>query len=587
MAKFPVQTRRRRHSRGFFVRNAILLAAATGLLAGCSAESGAVDEGDVGADDVAATDVGLDDAVEADAEGDDSDLPPSHVSQAVVDAVETPDFEPWHGRLWNITPEGELPDSWIFETPPADTWGGSAADLEVVESCDEGESDCDADFGLVECSSDEDCRHGGTCQPIAATITEPGESARSLCAGHSHHTYEVLYDAIVDAEKLLDITSLHPPDGPFLAAVRNGIAFLANADRTVDVRLLFGSVMFAGFDIDEAIEDLTRDLSPSSDVTVAVGAYRNGFDSWNHTKIFAVDGQSAIVGGMNMITSSYLRDAPVFDLSMEMIGPAAADAHLFADQMWNFTCGAQFVGELGNIEYRTVPDDSDCPAELAADIERPAAGGDVWIASLGRLGDIGPNVADSAIIRALEAADDSIKLSVQDLGPLQLGPLESYAWPTSLLDVFARAITDGVDVEILMTTPVVENGGGSGDEAAYSNGWSKRDTIDRIEERLQLSPMWLPDAMTARDVICEHLSVASLRPYEEETWPGGTVYANHAKSFFVDDRAFYIGSQNLYPADLAEFGYLIDDRDAAKTLLDNYWDPLWDSSKPTVDDGCQ
>ena len=43
----------------------------------------------------------------------------------------------------------------------------------------------------------------------------------------------------------------------------------------------------------------------------------------------------------------------------------------------------------------------------------------------------------------------------------------------------------------------------------------------------------------------------------------------------VDDRAFYIGSDNLYPVDLQEFGYILDDAPAAATSRRLYWDPLW------------
>ena len=33
----------------------------------------------------------------------------------------------------------------------------------------------------------------------------------------------------------------------------------------------------------------------------------------------------------------------------------------------------------------------------------------------------------------------------------------------------------------------------------------------------------------------------------------------HTKFWMVDDAAFYLGSQNLYPNNLAEWGMIIDD----------------------------
>ena len=36
-----------------------------------------------------------------------------------------------------------------------------------------------------------------------------------------------------------------------------------------------------------------------------------------------------------------------------------------------------------------------------------------------------------------------------------------------------------------------------------------------------------------------------------------------AKFMMVDTPAFYVGSQNLYTSDLAEYGYIVDGADAA------------------------
>lgn len=39
-----------------------------------------------------------------------------------------------------------------------------------------------------------------------------------------------------------------------------------------------------------------------------------------------------------------------------------------------------------------------------------------------------------------------------------------------------------------------------------------------------------------------------------------------------------IGSQNLYPAGLTEYGYIVDDAGAAAALLADYWGPMWAES---------
>ena len=51
-----------------------------------------------------------------------------------------------------------------------------------------------------------------------------------------------------------------------------------------------------------------------------------------------------------------------------------------------------------------------------------------------------------------------------------------------------------------------------------------------------------------------------------------------AKHFIVDDICCYIGSQNLYICDLAEWGVVVDDEAATKQIKKEYWDPMWEVS---------
>ena len=58
-----------------------------------------------------------------------------------------------------------------------------------------------------------------------------------------------------------------------------------------------------------------------------------------------------------------------------------------------------------------------------------------------------------------------------------------------------------------------------------------------------------------------------------------------AKHFIVDDICCYIGSQNLYLCDLAEWGVVIDDPEKVQSIKAQYWDPLWKTSY--VEDDCE
>mmetsp|Transcript_51991 Transcript_51991/g.103470 ORF Transcript_51991/g.103470 Transcript_51991/m.103470 type:complete len:97 (+) Transcript_51991:116-406(+) len=52
----------------------------------------------------------------------------------------------------------------------------------------------------------------------------------------------------------------------------------------------------------------------------------------------------------------------------------------------------------------------------------------------------------------------------------------------------------------------------------------------------------------------------------------------HAKLFVVDDGTFYIGSQNLYANNLAEWGQIVDAVVPTQELLASLWEPLWRAS---------
>ena len=84
-------------------------------------------------------------------------------------------------------------------------------------------------------------------------------------------------------------------------------------------------------------------------------------------------------------------------------------------------------------------------------------------------------------------------------------------------------------------------------------------------------------------LLCERLHLAPFRFGPDKRWPDGAPLATHTKFWMVDGRVFYIGSDNMYPVNLQEFGYIVDDRKAAQEVVDAYWAPLWQwSSRAAV-----
>ncbi|MFI5002846.1 MAG: hypothetical protein ACHQK9_23415, partial [Reyranellales bacterium] len=136
---------------------------------------------------------------------------------------------------------------------------------------------------------------------------------------------------------------------------------------------------------------------------------------------------------------------------------------------------------------------------------------------------------------------------------------------------------------------VLSNLGAEGTSGiSYSNGVPLKTLAkhlrDNFERRLELRDPKLryeirkgPDPVNA--LLCERVHLAPFRFGPDESWPGGKPIANHSKLWMIDDRAFYIGSDNMYPVNLQEFGYIVDDRKAAQQLIDDYWTPLWQWSQ--------
>ncbi len=76
------------------------------------------------------------------------------------------------------------------------------------------------------------------------------------------------------------------------------------------------------------------------------------------------------------------------------------------------------------------------------------------------------------------------------------------------------------------------------------------------------------------------------RPFRSLIKASGPVYpkvapapGNHAKVTIIDDELYVVGSDNLYPGYLSEFNYLIEGKDAVKTFIESYWEPLWKYSR--------
>jgi len=220
--------------------------------------------------------------------------------------------------------------------------------------------------------------------------------------------------------------------------------------------------------------------------------------------------------------------------------------------------------------------------------------GDLPMITCGRYGtlhhdDATANPSDSAIVAMLKSSQKSIKMSLQDLGPLAVPlrgrprALPGGVWPEAYLREIACAIYErGVDVEIVLSNPNSIPSNLTPLEANYGNGWTCDDVASEIIKAIQSN---IPDVDEERlsGLVGNNLRLAYLRPGDGTMdWNHRKKSGNHAKFFIVDDICYYIGSQNLYIANLAEWGIIIDSEEQTQKVLEEYWNPLWGKSYEDV-----
>jgi phosphatidylserine/phosphatidylglycerophosphate/cardiolipin synthase-like enzyme len=479
------------------------------------------------------------------------------------------------GTVWNVSRGNALASDWLQQTPLAATWGETS--LRAAVSCDEDLPSCDPDFRLRACSTDAACGPEGRCVALAATVAHDGDAPRSLCIGHSEESLDVFYNTLVSAKSYVDLTSLTPPDGRYEAAVRNAVTRLSERANPPMVRMLFGDFPGAFFIPSRTRKALTRDVASDTKLRLVVGGYRAGLDSWNHSKIVAVDGVTVLSGGTNMWTAQYLEANPVRDASLLAHGDAAKDAHAYINLLWDYTCKSGTIAALGRGAQ------GGCLPAFRRSDAPPSARGDVTLIALGRLGKLGANPSTEALVALIDAAQSSLKLVQQDLGPVKRAGVLLGEWPFDILAALIRSTQRNVEVQLVLSNPGAVGGtpGVIGEAAAtYANGWTASDVQDVMLNYASEHPE-LGSIESVKQALCKNFKVYSLRSSSAATWSNGKPPALHSKIVIADDRAFYLGSENLYRSELAEFGYLVDNARITRQLVDEYFGKIMHYSAST------
>ena len=434
-----------------------------------------------------------------------------------------------------------------------------------------------------------------------------------------------IYQDISVATEWVDITTLVTyPDGLFQAAIVKGLKEALSQNPDLTVRILGGTPpgmgnfkSIASESAQNYMDRLTNDLGDSADGAkiIVSGVETYWLYSWNHSKIIAVDSKTAIVGGHNLWEGAYGGTTnPISDVSMRLSGPAAESAHKFADELWNFACTwgdswwnstfyvdlvrADSMGNACPSKHTTVPAQTSDGVEVMAlgglgygmDVPGGTNGGlepanDSYAACSRWYKDYYNNDAAYSVanpeeegLRALIAsANDNIFLSQQDLLAPCVAPISNARYDARLFNILADKLVAEVPVRIMVSTP----GAGQGLLAPYSNMKKMTDISDILIRKIKNRANVSEDR--AKEIACNSLQLASIRIEEGvDEWGTGDKVGNHSKVISVDDAAFYVGSKNLYPTTLQDFGFIVEDAEAAAAFTRDYKDRSWANSKLTA-----
>ena len=357
--------------------------------------------------------------------------------------------------------------------------------------------------------------------------------------------------------------------------------------------------------------------------------------SWTHAKLFSIDGITTIAGGQNFWNDYIPRlgHIPPHDVSMRINGAASTAAHQFANTLWNYVAGQVSSGNLYIKSWRLGAPTfgTDLPPTFDAGVYPPPIQPEaIPILAVGNLGMWLPGELDTLKNEAVSvltnpkkqvSPKNTYEIVMNAYNGLLDFPFSTYAAnsskatqaSTTARHLLLKEVAQNGHLRIsqqkiadtdMVGTPVYNGKGGvpwPGQfmDAIVSALKDKNATVDIIvsfRDSGSYSPIggYSDDmgAVALRGVIVDLLGRAlnnteqanilankllTVKTTDITDQPSNN--ANHAKIWIVDDKVFYVGSDNIYPAYLQEFGYVIGSIEKTQEFIQNYWIPMWELSK--------
>ncbi|HEX4861251.1 MAG TPA: hypothetical protein VFV07_08445 [Rhizomicrobium sp.] len=430
--------------------------------------------------------------------------------------------------------------------------------------------------------------------------------------GHSERLVKAIHTTAMWGETQLDLVTMNEPKGEMWNAFVRAIVDLACAGHSPTVRIMLGRQVKGGNLVIDVmlgrIADALRGKPGKPLINMAQFRWETkpGVEpftaSWNHAKIIAADGRVLLTGGHNLWSDHYLGvNDPIFDISAAYFGPIARGGHMFANGLWaymnknsdhsTFTYQSRLTRDL-NVER-------DKPADMFTKFidVKPGSSPALWVSNPGL--DMFATNRSSGLSAFEKALDDSTacRLSLQDLGGISISgnKFEIREFPKALpfkviwhsghdfnleiVDALARFLKKGGRLELVLTSP--ESGGWN-----YSNHVPISAVFNVISKRL--NALFQMSKLDTVRLISSGMYLHNIAFRNWRKWPSGSPRHNHAKFWLFDDELFYIGSENLYPStmdldgrqrggSLQEFGVFLQDKTAAKAVIDTYYQPMFNA----------